>query len=120
VEIATDRHLDLTRPPLASQGALWTALSDYGPCQDLADQARVAEVKALRYMSVRDPGHGHNLALFTPAAFAKPKPTASRTWRVRFSASGIQALCEAPRAVMDFGREAFSADERLAGMVWAR
>ena len=120
VEIATDRHLDLTRPPLSTDAALWTALSDYSPCQDLADQARAKQVQALRYLSVRDPGHGCNLALLTPTAFAKPKPTATRTWRLRLSATGVQALCEAPRAVMDFGREAFSADGRLAGMVWER
>src|SRR5437867_13418490 len=64
VAYRTGGGLDLTRAPLHRDRALWTAPSEYGACQDLADSARSADVDVLRYESVRDPAStGVNIAL---------------------------------------------------------
>lgn len=64
----SDSALDLTRPPLAAQRALWTDPSDYRATQALASQARQAGIDAIRYESARNPG-GRCLALLTPQPF---------------------------------------------------
>ena len=56
VAIRTGRAIDLTKPPLSRDNALWTRPSDYEACQKLAEAAREAELEAIRYQSVRDPG----------------------------------------------------------------
>jgi hypothetical protein len=96
VPYATERGLDLTRPPLSASRALWTHPLDYAPCQELAENARVAAIQAIRCKSVRDPASRANIALLTCLAFAAAEPSTRQTWRLRFGASGVQALCEFP------------------------
>ncbi len=119
-DIATDRLLDLTRPPLAADEALWTDPTNYDPCQAFADAARAAGAEAIRYRSVRDPAGGANLALLACRAFAKPAPVERQSWRLRLSRSGVQALCEFPRQGLEFPRDAFAADPRIAALAWDR
>ncbi|CAM5622170.1 hypothetical protein MAUB1S_10601 [Mycolicibacterium aubagnense] len=114
-----DRALDLTRPPLDSNKGAWTHPTDYVACQALADNAREAGLKAIRYQSARDPD-GRNLALLTCTIFSNPQPMEWQTWRVRLSASGVQALCEFPPRRIGFGRTAFAGDPRLAALNWDR
>lgn len=76
----TRRGLDLTREPLVRDRAAWTDPDDYGATRALADAAREAGVEVLRYESVRDPGHGANLALLEPGVFNHPNPLSSETW----------------------------------------
>ncbi|MFE0014481.1 RES family NAD+ phosphorylase [Mesorhizobium sp. NPDC059054] len=116
---STDKALDLTRPPLERDAAAWTHPTDYAACQTLADSAREMSVKAIRYQSVRDP-EGKNLALLTCTIFGKPEPTEWQTWRVRLSASGVQALCEFPSRRIGFDRTAFAGDPRLVALKWDR
>jgi hypothetical protein len=120
VSVATERALDLMRPPLAADRAFWTDPIRYEPCQDLAVSAREADIALIRYESARDPEDGCNLALLTCAAFADPRPLERRTWRMRLGPSGVQALCEFPRQGLEFGRETFSSDPRIAAMNWNR
>lgn len=96
VAYATTRAIDLTRGKLAAARARWTDVTNYGHCQALADTARAAQIEAIRYASVRDPGRGINLVLLSCRAFAKPKPVAQQTWRIRLSDAGAQAVCEHP------------------------
>ena len=71
---ASERALDLSKPPLAADREAWMHPSDYSATQTLAEQARQAAIEALRYESVRGPG-GYCLALLTPRPFrAVPKP----------------------------------------------
>src|SRR5690606_566922 len=63
--IATQRAIDLTRPPLDRDRARWEDRTDYAACQTLADAAREAEMEAILYRSVRDPVGGLNIALLT-------------------------------------------------------
>jgi hypothetical protein len=119
-EIATARLLDLTAEPLSADSALWTDRTDYGPCQSFADAARKADADVIRYRSVRDPAGGANLAVLTCRAFSKPAPVERQTWRIRVSRSGVQALCEFPRQAVEFPRDTFAADPRIANLNWER
>ncbi len=118
--VRSERATDLTISPLARDRAAWTHLTDYAACQNLADASRRAEIEIIRYESVRDPGHGANVALLTCRAFERPKPTKRQTWRIRLSSSGIQAICEFPVLRIGFDRDAFAADPRIAAFAWDR
>jgi hypothetical protein len=116
--VATERAIDLAAPPLVRDRALWTQPSDYAATQGLADSARAAEIEVIRYVSVRDPHHGANVALLTCRAFAEPRPNARQTWRIRLSPSGVQAICEFPDLRLEFAREMFAGDPRLENFRW--
>ena len=118
--VSTARLLDLTGEPLSEDSLLWTDLTDYGPCQSFADAARAADADVIRHRSVRDPARGANLAILMCRAFAKPAPVARQTWRIRLSPSGVQALCEFPRQGVEFPRDAFATDPRIAALNWDR
>ena len=110
----------LTQAPLARQRRDWMHPVDYAACQTLADQARAADVEVMRFASVRDPLHRTNVALLTCRAFRSKAPIDRQSWRIRVAESGAQALCEFPRASLDFGRDAFIADPRIAALNWGR
>lgn len=96
VSVKTTECIDLTAPPLNSDSRIWTDLTDYGPCQGFADIARSAQIKAIRYRSVRDPNKGENVALLSCAAFAG-KPSSQQTWHIMLKPETIQLWCENPR-----------------------
>lgn len=116
----TRRALDLTRPPLDADGMQWTDLVDYSACQSLAEAARAAGIQILRYRSVRDPHDRTNLALLVCTVFTSPAPGSRQTWRIRLSSSGVQAICEFPRIHLEFGRDSFNSDPRIAALNWDR
>ena len=118
--VASPRSLDLTKPPLVRDRATWTDPIDYGPCRVLADAARAADAEIIRYESVRDPKRRANVAVLKCAAFAKPQPIDLRAWRIRLSATGAQAFCEATQEWIEFDRMTFAADPRIAAMAWER
>ncbi|MCC2099287.1 MAG: RES family NAD+ phosphorylase [Hyphomicrobiales bacterium] len=123
-QISTARVLDLTTEPLSADSAIWSNSTDYTGCQAFADAARAAQAQAIRYASVRDPGKGVNLALLTCAAFLRNHPpspqiterqiTERQTWRIRLNRSGAQALCEFPKQALEFSRDMFAGDPRIA------
>lgn len=115
----TQAGLDLTTPPLSADRARWTHPTDYAPCQALADVAREAAVDVLRYASARD-AHGVNVALLSCRAFAAGEPLERQTWRLGFNAHGVRAVCSFPEARLEFARDAFAADPRIAAMRWER
>lgn len=120
VPLVSSATLDLMAEPLVHDVAYWTHPTDYGACQSLADAARDAGVEVLRAASVRDPGQGATLVVLTCAAFAAKAPTDRQTWRIRIGSRGAQALREYPAKGIEFGREVFASDPRLAGMRWDR
>jgi len=77
---ATQRQLDLTRPPLNKDRKRWTRRDDYSATQALAERARRADIEVIRYESVRDAQQGANVALLTAKAFAARKPQTQQTW----------------------------------------
>jgi hypothetical protein len=117
---ATRRAIDLTRGRYAANKVKWMHVADYSQCQALADTARSAKVEVIRYASVRDPGHGMNIALLTCRAFANSKPIDQQTWHIRLNDAGAQAICEAPKSGITFDRSTFAADFRIAKLRWAR
>lgn len=117
--IKTPSALDLTTAPLDRDKDAWTHRTDYAACQDLADTARGASLEVIRYMSVRDPGGGANLAVLECKAFEEPRPVARRSWRIRLGPHGAQAVQDHPRQHIEFGRSAFD-DPRIATLNWQR
>ena len=116
----TKKAIDLTKGKFEVDKAKWTNLTDYSHCQKFADVARAAKIEVIRYESVRDPGHGMNLALLSCRAFVSSKPIDQQTWHIRLRKSGAQAICEAPKAGVTFDRKAFAADPRIAKLRWVR
>ena len=111
VPVSTRFALDLTLLPLVRDRAVWIHATDYAPCQSLADHAREAGVEAIRYESVRDPGHRANLALLSPAAFAATDPAARETWWVMLRRDRVEALREMPRTTLSFPLSHWATDD---------
>lgn len=120
VDLATPAAIDLTAGALANDASFWTHLTDYQPCQALAETAREIGIELIRYTSVRDPASGPNFAVLTCRAFCSQEPIKRQTWRIRISRSGAQAICEYPLLRLEFPPDTFADDTRLAGMVWDR
>ena len=118
--IKVGHAVDLATQPLAVDRDIWMHPTDYARCQDLADSVREAGLDAIRYVSVRDPRGGANLALLSCRSFARPNPVEHQTWRIRLGPSGVQALCEFPETRIGFDRSSFAADPRLKDMRWQR
>ncbi|MFL6279993.1 MAG: RES family NAD+ phosphorylase [Vicinamibacterales bacterium] len=119
VRFQTSAGIDLTAPPFDADHVHWTHPADYAPCQALADRAREADVEVLLYRSVRDPG-GVNVALLACRAFAGSEPLERQTWRLSLNAHGARAICEFPELRLEFTRQAFAADPRVASLRWER
>jgi RES domain len=83
------RLIDLTRSPFKRSRADWTHPNDYAPSQDLARVARVADVDAIRYESVRDPEHGAAVAVLQPSCFKPHKPLEQHTWFLTVRRSAV-------------------------------
>ena len=119
VRYGTSAGLDLAVPPLDRDRPTWTHPTAYDPCQDFADAAREADVEILRYPSARHAG-GVNLALLTCRGFASSEPIERRTWRILLTARGARAVCDFPESRLEFGRDAFARDPRIAALRWDR
>jgi hypothetical protein len=120
VAYASTRAIDLTTGTLAKRRAEWIDAANYEACQQLAEQARDAGIDLIRYESARDSERGKNVALLSCKVFAKPAPIERQSWRIRLSATGAHALCEFPRAAVEFTRDSFAADPRIAMLRWDR
>jgi len=119
VKFRTASALDLTRPPLSADRQRWTHVTDYSACQDLADRAREGRVDVLRYASARL-ADGVNLALLTCKAFASRRPEERQTWRIDVGGNGVRAVCGFPESRLEFDRQAFANDPRIAALDWDR
>lgn len=120
VRYGSPRAIDLTRPPLARRRKRWMHATDYAPCQALADNARAVGIEIIRSASVRDPQHRLNITLLTCRAFRTREPVERRSWGIRLGSTGVQALREFPKASLEFGRDAFADDPRIAAIGWDR
>jgi hypothetical protein len=83
VPVQAGRAIDLTQPPYLLDAALWMHPTDYNACQQLAAQARAADIEAIRYTSVRDPARGANIALLAPTPLAGQTPTLDQSWSLQ-------------------------------------
>jgi hypothetical protein len=119
VRFRTSAGIDLTAPPFDADRARWAHPTDYSPCQALADTVREADVDVLRYASARD-ASGVNIALLACRAFASKNPVERQTWRLNLNAHGARVVCEFPELRLEFNRESFAADPRIAALRWER
>lgn len=113
VRFRTPAGIDLTAPPFDVDRDRWMHPTDYAPCQMLADTAREADVDVVRYPSARD-SDGVNIALLLCRVFASREPVERQTWRLNLNAHGARAMCEFPEVRLEFTREAFARDPRIA------
>jgi hypothetical protein len=120
VEYATGRAIDLTQSPFDAHRDVWVHPTQYDECQKMADAARAEAIDVIKYESARDPERRINVAVLRCRAFAKPEEVARQTWRIHFSASGARAIREFPRLVLNYDRDTFAADPRVARMKWNR
>jgi hypothetical protein len=119
--VFSHRSLDLTKPPLDDHRSVWRHPVNYEPCQALADAARKAGAEILRYEAMRDPEVGGLcVAVLSCAAFAETRPRRFDTWRIGVSRTGVYAIRESLGAKIEFNRDAFASDPRVAAMQWER
>jgi hypothetical protein len=119
VDVQSERAIDLMAVLMHELSDILDPLN-YSAGQVLSEKAFEAGVELIRYPSVRDPDHRANLAVLTPAAFAKPEPTGRQTWRIYLDGNGARAICESPTLSLAFGRDAFKADPRMSTFLWDR
>jgi hypothetical protein len=122
VAFKTGFSIDLTKPPFARDRAQWAHRTDYAACQAFADEARASGAEVLRYESARTSGPrpGINIALLTCRAFVSRKPVAMQTWRLHMNAHGVRAIGDGPAGPLEFDRDAFADDPRMATLGWDR
>jgi hypothetical protein len=114
VPVKTDMALDLTAEPLSRDQGQWESLMDYGACQDLADQARLANIAAIRYQSMRD-GRGRcNVVLLVPNAFGTKLPKRQQTWKLFLRLDSVQVWCESTSTNFEIALASFATDPRVA------
>jgi len=108
IPVSVARMADLTEPPFAIAADAWRDPNDYTACQHFAQQARAIDAQAIRYASVRDPGHRANVALLDPAAFQARVPKMRQTWHFRYENGRLTAFAAFPsKARYDFTFEQF-------------
>jgi RES domain len=86
--------LDLTRPPLVRERAVWTHPTSYEGTQALAAAAREAHIDIIRYESVRDPEHAACAAVLDPRAFGRSQPHALETWFIAAARSRVRCALQ--------------------------
>jgi hypothetical protein len=121
VEASSRHSLDLTEPPFDVDASVWRRQVEYAPCQELADAARKGGAEILRYWSARDLKGGVCVAVLTCAAFGETYPQRGfETWRIGVSRTGAYAIREFPPDRIEFDRNYFGSDPRIASMRWDR
>jgi len=97
---------DAYRPELASR-------SDYAATQQLGRALREAGADAIEYVSARDVEGGLNVALFTPAAFAQPRPTFKEEWFCETRAEQVSFYARGDPGLRTFPLSQFAVEGRL-------
>ncbi len=110
----TSAMVDLTNEPYLSQHDQnsWTDCNSYEACQALAEKIRDAGGEVIRYLSVRDPQQGKNLALLSGSLFTKPDPVGQESWRIKLSNQGAVAIRDFPRKQFEIPWSSFGDDSR--------
>lgn len=110
----TPHGLRLQEPPFAGHRSTLAHPADYGATQTLGTALRAAGIEAFEYRSARDPsGAGVNVALFTPAAFAEPRPTHVDEWLCATGAGCVTYYSRHAGGVREFPIETFLVNGEL-------
>jgi RES domain len=86
--VALGGTFDLRVKPFVRDAKRWCDPDDYGACQAFARCARAAQVRTIRYESVRDPARGGGTQLGSrPSESAASAPTRARAFTGEVSMS---------------------------------
>jgi len=102
VRYKTGKAIDLTEPPLKADEKLWKHPSDYTACQQLADEARKANIQLIRSDSVRCPKKGKNISILSCAAFESNSPEQTQTWHIAVHREEVITVRDFPREKLTF------------------
>jgi hypothetical protein len=108
--IDTQRGLALHAPPFDAYEAALTDKRDYTATQALGSALRLAGIEAFEYVSARDPARGHNVALFTPRAFAAPGPARLDEWLCDTDAARVSFYSRHGGGIREFALGTFLVD----------
>jgi RES domain len=86
---------------------------DYRATQALGSALREAGIDAIEYTSARDPDHGINVALFTPAALGAAKPTILDEWLCSTSADAVTYYSRTGGGFRAYPQQTFLVDGAL-------
>lgn len=110
---AAQRGLQLQSGFCSEHRAILIARSDYSATQALGSAMREAKIEAFEYPSARCPEGGTNVALFTPAAFAEPRPLEMQSWLCETDAEVVTFAQPRGRAVHRFPIKTFAVEGKL-------
>ena len=102
VKYKATKVIDLTQPPLNAGEANWKHPSDHTACQNLADEARKANIKIIKSASVRCPHNGKNISLLSCSAFDSKEPDQYQTWGIAVQHSHVVTIREFPLEKLAF------------------
>ncbi|MFN2330055.1 MAG: RES family NAD+ phosphorylase [Chromatocurvus sp.] len=103
----TERGLELQEAPFAQHEAVLIHRADYRQTQALGSSLRAADIEAFEFISARDPDHGLNVALASPAAFANPRPIFQEVWLAELTGEHVRFKAAHGNEVYDFMVETF-------------
>ncbi|HET6611357.1 MAG TPA: RES family NAD+ phosphorylase [Kofleriaceae bacterium] len=98
VHVRSAVAIDCCAPPFSAYAGEISSPTSYAASQALGRAMRADAVDLFRYTSARCPDGGANIGLFSPAAFAEPRPYGLKTW-----------LCVADRSVVEVSRKDYLA-----------
>lgn len=107
------RGYPLQLPPFDTYRAVLTSPDDYTSTQQLGRALREAGAEAVEYVSARDAGGGLNVALFSPTAFAGPKPTFKEEWLCETRADEVSFYARGASGLRTYARSGFEVNGRL-------
>jgi hypothetical protein len=107
------RGFALQQPPFDKYRAELASRDDYGPTQQLGRALRAAGADAIEYVSARDAEAGLNVALFSPTAFAQPRPTFKEEWLCETRSREVSFYARRAAGLRIFPLSQFTIDGRL-------
>ncbi len=107
------RAFALHLPPFDAYRSELTSRGDYGATQALGRALRDAGADAVEYVSARDAEAGLNVALYSPKAFAQPRPTFKEEWLCETRAEAVSFYARGVAGPRAFPLSQFSVDSRL-------
>lgn len=107
------RGYSLQLPPFDAYRAELASRDDYRSTQQLGRALRGAGADAIEYISARDADAGLNVALFTPKAFAQPRPTFKEEWLCETRPEAVSFYARGDAGLRTFPLSQFTIGERL-------
>jgi RES domain len=107
------RGYALQLPPFATFREVLASRDDYGSAQQLGRALRDAGADAIEYVSARDAYGGLNVALYTPTAFAAPRPTFKQEWLCETRADEVGFYARGDAGLRAFPLSQFTVEDRL-------